>query len=106
MGVLLSYKLLPFTQYLNGYLAELQDTNLYAVRYLNGYLAELENAGLYAVKLLDLMKNGEEVGAVLQPRALSSLNFFPCSKWTVSRLTRRREINSMQTLFIQLGAQN
>jgi hypothetical protein len=56
-----------------------------STQYLNGYLAELENTGLYAVKLLDLMKDSEEVGAVLQPRALSSLNFFPCNKWTVSR---------------------
>jgi hypothetical protein len=62
------------------YLAELQIVGFYAARYLNGYLAELQNAGLYAVKLLDLMKNGEEVCAVLQPRALSSLNFFPCKK--------------------------
>ncbi len=72
--------MLTSTQYLNGYLAELQIAGIYSVflngislswkmpsstQYLNGYLAELENAGLYAVKLLDLMKNGEEIGAVL-----------------------------------------
>jgi hypothetical protein len=53
------------TQYLNGYLAELESAGLYAVpecmgislswrmpastQYLNGNLAELENAGLYAL---------------------------------------------------------
>ncbi len=35
------------TQYLNGYLAELENAGFYAVS--DGYNAELENAGLYAV---------------------------------------------------------
>jgi hypothetical protein len=48
MGVSLSWRMPASTQYLTGYLAELENASLYEV-FLNGSLAELENTGLYAV---------------------------------------------------------
>ena len=40
---------------------------------LDGNLAELEDVGLHTVQLLDLVQYGEEVGTVLQPRAVHTL---------------------------------
>jgi hypothetical protein len=72
MGISLSWRMPASTQYLKGYLAELENSCFYAVpewvsalscrilaelswrmldstQYLNGYLAELENSCFYAV---------------------------------------------------------
>ncbi len=47
MGISLSWRMPASMQYLNGYLAELENAALYAVP--EWYLAELQDASLYAV---------------------------------------------------------